>query len=168
MTGYRHPTDVIVSELREMRELVAAAARAEADSVSYRAYLLQARSLRSIEEQVAAQNAAAMTRAIREDVLTDESQVERYWFSMLADWLEHHAQLTLDSLEGGNTDRLPFAVDSEDERKIARLHAKRHHEMIADFCERHTAVLRSRTEELERDIMAFGEVKASSRPSPGF
>lgn len=88
MAGYQHPTDLIVSELREMRDRVATAARAETDGVSYRAYLLQARSLRSIEEQVAIQNAAAMTRAIREDVLTDESQVESYWLSMLADWLD--------------------------------------------------------------------------------
>ncbi|MDW9478966.1 hypothetical protein GOB57_09760 [Sinorhizobium meliloti] len=165
MSGYTHPADVIVYEIHEMRDRIATAARNEADPVSYRAYLLQARSLRSIEEQVASSNAAAKCRAAREDT-ADEAQVESYWVSMLADWLRDHEKLTRDSLEGGDTDRLPFAVTGEEARAICRLHAQRHHEMIADFARRHIATLRARADELERGIVASSELRPSYKPSP--
>lgn len=165
MTEFKHPTDMIVEELRTMRDDIAMAARCEKDPVSYRAYLLQARSIKAIEEQVATQNAAASARAMREDT-TDEAEIEGHWLTMLADWLAGHEKLTRDSLEGGETDRLPFAVSGDEARAITRLHAKRHHEMISGFCERHIAVLRERADELERDMVKFHELQPTFDTSP--
>lgn len=166
MTDFKHPTDVIVEELGQMRDRIATAARNEKDPISYRAYLLQARSVRSIVGQVAAQNAAASVRAMREGI-TDEAEIERYWLTMLADWLAVHEKLTRDSLEGGETDRLPFAVSGEEERAISRLHATRHLEMISGFCERHIALLGERVDELERDMVKSTELQPTFDTSPG-
>ncbi|MCZ7861888.1 hypothetical protein O9X98_10915 [Agrobacterium salinitolerans] len=165
MSQYKHPTDVIVNELREMRDRIATAARGEDDRVSYRAYLLQARSIKAIEEQVAGQNAAASARAIREGI-TDDAEIEGYWLTMLAEWLVYHEKLTRESLEGGETDRLPFAVGGEEAKAISRLHAKRHHEMISGFCERHVAVLRERADVLERDKLKFHELQPTLDRTP--
>lgn len=165
MTEFKHPTDMIVEELRTMRDDIAMAARCEKDPVSYRAYLLQVRSIKAIEEQVATQNAAASARAMREGT-TDEAEIEGYWLTMLADWLSAHEKLTRNSLDGGEADRLPFAVSGEESKAISRLRAKRHHEMISGFCERHIAVLRERVDELERDMVKFTEPQLTFDTSP--
>jgi hypothetical protein len=160
-----HPMDMIVGELRGMRDRIATAARNEGDSISYRAFLLQARSVKAIEEQVAAQSAAASARATRED-LNDEAVVEGYWLSLFSDWLEAHERTARESLDGGEVVRLPFAVSADEARTISLLHAKRHHEMISDFCHRHVAVLRNRVGELESDATRFSELTSQISRSP--
>jgi hypothetical protein len=130
-----HPTDLLVSELNEMRDEVAAFAHVEKDSISYKAYLLQARRLRGILGQVAAIRSDADVRARREGY-SDEAIVKHYYLDMLADWLLDHERLSRDLVDGGVSE-------------VDRLSASRHHRMIDDFCHRHAEVLKRRSEELD-------------------
>jgi hypothetical protein len=140
--AYLHPTDLLVSELNEMRDEVAALAREEKDSISYRAYLLQARRLRGILCQVGSIRSDADVRAGREGC-GDDAMVEHYYLDMLADWLLYHERLTRDLVDDGTLE-------------VDRLCARRHHLMIAEFCHRHAEALKQRSEELDPDALNPG------------
>ncbi|MCS4089530.1 hypothetical protein [Rhizobium sp. BK176] len=154
MANPNHPIDAMVGEIRRMRDKVAALARNETDGLSYRAYLLQARSLLSIEEAAASLHADASVKAMREDE-NDDAYIERQWLGMVADWLAEHEKAFRAGLEGGSTEKLSFLLSSADKESVRKIHASRHHAMIEAFCQTHVAVLRERCEELDADMIAF-------------
>lgn len=136
----------MIPELDAMREAVAAASHADTDLRSQQAYRMQAKNLRTMYGQIqstwfnTAQEVEAQTGE------TDEAVVELRYAERLGEWLRSHIETTTESLEGGDIDRGRDL--SPRELYIARLAARRHHEMVADYCERHVAALAERAEEL--------------------
>ncbi|MBY3433416.1 hypothetical protein HFN89_04580 [Rhizobium laguerreae] len=163
MANPNHPIEAMTREIHAMRENVAALARNEKDGLSYRAYLLQARSLMAIEEAVGRLSSDASIKAMREDTV-DDAHVERYRLGMVADWLVEHEQ-TLRS-EGGSSEKLSFLLSPADKETVTCIHAKRHHAMIETFCKNHAAVLRERCDELDRDMVAFLNMQSQKPASP--
>jgi hypothetical protein len=162
MTDHNHPIDAMIRDVRAMRDNVARLAREEKDGLSYRAYLLQARSLLSIEEAAGSLHADASVKAMREDV-NDEAYIERQWLGMVADWLREHEKAFKASLESGSTAKLPFLLSSADKDTVRGIHAARHHAIIEAFCHKHVAILRERCEELDADMVAFLNMPRTNR-----
>jgi gluconate kinase len=162
MSNHDHPVDAMIRQLRALRDNVAALARNEKDGLSYRAYLLQARSLLSIEEAAGSLHADASIKAMRED-MTDEAHVERYWLEMVADWLTEHEKACRDSLEGGSTEKLSFLLSAADKGTVRGIHAQRHHAMIENFCKSHAATLRERCDELDAGVMSLQRMPGPNR-----
>ncbi|MBY3151226.1 hypothetical protein HFO56_02350 [Rhizobium laguerreae] len=166
MANPNHPIEAMTREIHAMRENVAALARSEKDGLSYRAYLLQARSLLAIEEAVGRLSSDASIKAMREDMV-DDAHIERYWLGMVADWLVEHERAFRDNLEG-SSEKLAFLLSSADKETVQRLHVNRHHAMIETFCKNHAAVLRERCDELDGQIVAFQNMQSKpAMTSPG-
>lgn len=145
----------MIPELDVMRDAVAAAARNETDMLSHRAYLMQAKSLRTMYGQITSTwfNTAQEVKAeIGED---DGDIVELRYAERLGNWLRAHASQASDMTEGGATDLANQRGNlSESELAIVRLYALRHHEMVAAYCERHAAALDERAAALREDVAA--------------
>lgn len=165
MANPNHPIDAMIWEIRSMRDKVAMLAKNEKDGLSYRAYLLQARSLLSIEEAVGRLSSDASIRAMRED-MADEANIERYWLEMVADWLVEHEKEFRASLEGGSTEKLSFLLSSADKETVRGLHASRHHAMIETFCKNHEAVLRQRCDDIDAQTTSLSGSGPSRTASP--
>jgi hypothetical protein len=151
MANSNHPIHAMIREIHAMRDNVATLARNEKDGLSHRAYLLQARSLLSIEEAAGSLHADASVRAMREDT-TDEAHVERYWIEMVADWLVEHEKDFRENVDGGSTEKLSFLLSAADKETVRGMHAARHHAMIETFCKNHEAVLRQRCDDLDMEM----------------
>jgi hypothetical protein len=143
----------MIPELDGMRDTVAVAAREEADNHSHRAYLMQAKSLRTMYGQITSTwfNTAQEVKA--ETVEADEDVIELRYAERLGRWLRTHASNTGDMMEGGETDALNQHSFGESELAITRLYAHRHHEMVSDYCERHAAALDDRAATLRGDVL---------------
>jgi hypothetical protein len=167
MANQNQPMDTMIREIRVMRDNVALLARNETDGLSYRAYLLQARGLRSIEEAIGSLRSDASIQAMREDVV-DDTHIEQFWITKVADWLENHWKAATDGVESNFEPKLPFMLSQTNNNEVGRLYVKRHHAMIADFCESNIARLRSKADELQRDLNAFanGVATAAYQRSP--
>ncbi len=139
----------MIPELDVMRDAVAATARDAADMPSHRAYLMQAKSLRTMYGQVTSTwfNAAQEVKAETGDA--DESEVELRYAERLGHWLRAHVRQTADMTEGSETDVL-----DESELAIVRTYALRHYEMVAAFCEKHAEALEDRAVALRGDVQA--------------
>jgi hypothetical protein len=144
----------MIPGLDAMREAVAAAAREEADMLSHRAYLMQARSLRTMYGQITSTwfNTAQEVKAETGD--TDDEAIELRYAERLSHWLRAHVGNAAGMMEGGETDATNENAFSESELAITRLYALRHHEMVADYCEEHAAALDDRAAVLRDDARA--------------
>jgi hypothetical protein len=142
----------MIPELDAMRDAVASAAHADADVHSYRAYLMQAKSLRTMYGQITSTwvNTAQELKAEFGEV--DGSVIELHYAERLGQWLRAHLKHTADGTEGGEIDRLRTNF-SESELAIVRQSALRHHEMVAGFCEKHVAALDERAAALRSDAL---------------
>jgi hypothetical protein len=138
----------MIPELDGMRDTVAAAAREEADKHSHHAYLMQAKSLRTMYGQITSTwfNTAQEVKA--ETGEADENVIELRYAERLGHWLRAHASNTDDMMEGGETDGMSGHSFGESELAITRLYAQRHHEMVAEYCDRHATALEERAGEL--------------------
>jgi hypothetical protein len=153
MSARQTHLEKMIPELDAMRDSVAAAARDETDKLSHRAYLMQAKSLRTMYGQITSTwfNTAQEVKA--ESGEDDEDVVELRYGERLGHWLRAHVGHTADMTEGGETDLANQRGDlSESELAIVRLYALRHHEMVAAYCEKHAAALDERLEELRASL----------------
>ena len=138
----------MIPELNVMRDVVAAAAHNDADKLSYRAHLRQAKSLRTMYGQITSWFNVAQELKVSTGEINDNA-VELRYAERLALWLRGHLRQTSDAIEGGETDVLHHQPNlSKEELAIMRLFALRHREMIAEYCERHSAILEARAAEL--------------------
>ncbi len=144
----------MIPELDVMRETVAADARDEAEMISHRAFLMQAKSLRTIYGQITSMwfNTAQEVKA--ETGEADEDTIELRYAERLGHWLRSHVRNTADMTEDGETDLTNQKSMSESELAIVRLYALRHHEMVAGYCERHAATLDERAAVITADTRA--------------
>lgn len=144
----------MIPELDGMRDAVAASARNETEMLSHRAYLMQAKSLRTMYGQITSTwfNAAQEVKA--ETGETDEATIELRYAERLGQWLRSHVRNTAEMTEGGETDLASQNSMSEGELVIVRLYALRHHEMVAAFCEKHAAALDERAATLRDEAVA--------------
>lgn len=155
----------MIPEIRHMRDTVASLARADTDKISYGAYLLQARSLKLMEEKVTSLRYDANARAEREH-LNEPQFCEQYYLEMLSVWLRNHIDGTTARKEGGEVDLVNAKSMKPDELKIARLHASRHGDMVGEFCERYASEFSKWAGEIEADEMAFKQMHFETSNSP--
>ena len=170
MTAYEHPVDTIQRELREMRDQVATLACREKDQRSYKAYLTQARILRSMQEQITGLHSDITVRAIRSG-LTDDARIEEEWLSALGDWLTTYADEAAANVRQAHSNAdigqstrsgwLPFAVPADEKKAIYRVFAEKHEAMIRPFCERHAVLVRERAGEIEADLATAWSLQMS-------
>ena len=154
MTPYIHPADALANELRDMREAVATLACQDKDWTSYKAYLMQARAVRAMEEKVASLHGDTTAWAARADI-TDDALIEEHWLDSIADWLDDYARRSRERVEAGSAGETPFHVSKEESDAIWQTHAERHDRMIQGLCTRHARVMRQRTAELKADMDTF-------------
>lgn len=138
---------VMVEELEALRDAVAAAARVEKENISYRAYILQAQSIRSIRSQVTSLWADALAKT-PPDNRSDTELVEAKYVGMLSSWLKLHVATAEKSLVGGEFDEVSAADKGTPVLEATRLWATRHLSLVTDFVQRHAAILDARQQEL--------------------
>ncbi len=145
----------MIPELDAMRDIVAAAAHNEADMLSHRAYLMQAKSLRMMYGQITSTWFNATQEVKSEKGVADEETVEVRYAERLAHWLRAHVRHTADMTEGGETDLLNQRSSlSQSELAIIRQYALKHHEMVADYCEKQATALDERAAVLREQAPA--------------
>ena len=135
----------MIPELDTMRDAVAAAAREETDTQSHHAYMRQARSLRAMYGQITSTWFNVEQEVKAETGSVDEETVELRYAERLGQWLRAHARDVAETMEGGEIDMLNECSSFKPaELATTRLFAARHHDMVAEFCERNAEALDDR------------------------
>jgi hypothetical protein len=145
----------MLPELAMMRSVVASSAGSEMDPVSHRAYLYQAESLTDMFLQVSNVWFDVELEMRQSTYGEADEEVELVYAERLARWMRSHAGYVARVAAGGEID--PDKVKAkwgQLDVYIAghRLYAERHHEVVADYCERVASSLDARAEELRQSV----------------
>lgn len=140
-------------DLNAIREVVALSAhQATDDHTSYRAYLLQARSLLQVLGRINSLWTDTFAALLRQEKTAPRVEhVEATYCTALANFLEDHIEKTWMQFGGRAGEKHVHATKPALEAEIDTLYSTRHHASLAAYSDIYVTSLRERAAELTKD-----------------